>query len=182
MYVRKFDSERKFVKTMTKDSLFIVDNKMDLLQKSYLTAGLNLEFITFKFKNHLPFKVKVPIVGQYNIARLDSLSGGDNLQSTTYGAGLVFAFKKTNNFGLNVGAMFFNNHHLYNSTKKIKKIEDFQTIRITSEMFFYPNSKNKKGAIFLRLNFNASLEKDIPNSYLQLQFGYKADLNFTPKK
>lgn len=179
VYVSKFDSGEKFVKTVMKDSLAKVYNYMDMLQKSYVTAGLNLDIFTLKFKAQ-PVTLTVPLIGQYNIARLDSLSGAKNIQSTTYGSGVVFDFRKTNNFGLSAGILMLNNHHLYNEKNGIAKIPDFWTMNIKSEMFFYPGQA-KAGAIFLRLNYVSSFEKDESNNYFQLQFGYKADLNFSKK-
>lgn len=179
----KFDNDLKEVKTIENGSLFKVKDKLTMIQKSFLTAGLNLELVSFKFRNYHSFKFKLPFVGQYNIAKLDSLSTNKNIQSVTYGPGVNVSFKKTTKFGLNVGAFYLWNHHLYNSNQNIERIKDFNTLKITSELFLYPQGKaNNVGAIFLRLNYNTLIKKNEDSNYFQLQFGYKADLNFSKKK
>lgn len=156
------------------DSTFSVKNSLEIIEKSYLGLGINVNIFSFKFTKEMPFKINLFCPVRYNSTAIDNKkTQKENLNVMSYGLGLNFEFNKFSNFGFNYSFEWLK-YDPINRSEKILNPNDFKILRNEAEIFYYPG-ESKNQSIFTRLItfYNGGAEKD---SFFQFQFGYRFSL------
>ncbi|MEM9887423.1 MAG: hypothetical protein AAF849_16125 [Bacteroidota bacterium] len=154
-----------------------ISNPLDLVQKRFLTTGLDLNFFEVYHKN---YAVKVNLYGfiNYNLTNAGETSEDtQDIRAINYGPGLNFTTRRFNNFGFNY-KIFLSWFDYKNFNGSVTDIELPDTVPIFSnqaEVFYHPNQSPNQ-AIFVRLTtFNYTGNSD-NGAFFQFQFGYKFSL------
>lgn len=160
----------------------ILNDKLDLLQKSFLNFGGELDLYEIRFGKKFPYKLISKVKGALDITEIGDEESKEEIFNTTtlgLGIGVEIHIERYHNFGLHT-SFYFNRYQNNNIIKD--SILNFNTFAINSEVYFYtPGSKND--AIFLRAQYEQGMRDLTPSSnFFTIQFGYKAELNFKSKK
>lgn len=153
------------------DSTFSVKHSLEIIEKSYLGLGVNLNIFSVKFIKEMPFKLNLFCPVRYNSTAIyNKKTQKDNLNMMSYGLGLNFEFNKFSNFGFSYSFEWLK-YNPINRSEKIINPNNFNILRNEAEIFYYPG-ESKNQSIFTRLRtfYNGSDDKD---SFFQFQFGYR---------
>lgn len=158
-------------------------NRLDVLQKSYVNMGLDLDLISTKFTKESPVSASLYATARYNIADvIDADSTKVNYKSLALGGGLKLSINRFNNFGLTLKSeMTKLDTNEFNDLSFVNNPGDFWVFRNEAEIFYHPTGKENQ-SIFLRLNTfnNASSGND--EAFFQLQFGYRFSVGLNKVK
>ncbi len=160
--------------TTVNDSTATVKDPLEIIEKSYLKMGLNLNILNTKFNKAFPFEFNLYTTAKYQISDLiDKDSLQVNYKSLGLGAGLSLDFKRYNNFGFIYSAEFTNyNANSFNEIEGILNPDRFWVFSNEAEVYYFP-SETKQQAIFLRLKTFNNSTKNNSEAFYQLQFGYR---------
>lgn len=160
--------------TTVNDSTATVKDPLEIIEKSYLKMGLNLNLLNTKFNKAFPFEFNLYTTAKYQISDLiDKDSLQVNYKSFGLGAGLSLDFKRYNNFGFIYSAEFTNyNANSFNEIEGILNPDHFWVFSNEAEVYYFP-SETKQQAIFLRLKTFNNSTKNNSEAFYQLQFGYR---------
>lgn len=152
--------------------VFRAKNKIELLQKSYISCGASLDLVTFMPK-HSFVEFNIPVQTFFYLAEI--IPGiKENISSVSYGGGVEMKINRSRNFGINFGYYINRLVHLYHEKYNAEKIEPFNYFNINSEVFFYGGKKSD--ALFVRFNYTSVF--GVSNNFFQFQIGYKSGFNF----
>lgn len=153
---------------------------LDLIQKSFLTVHTEVDVFETRLGKKFPYKILGKARGNIRITETFEDDSEDIMNTTTLGLGFGTGIEveRFSNFGVNA-SIFFNRYQNNNIIEN--DILNFETFSVHSEAYFYvPDSDN---AFFLRLKYEQGRRNLMASSnFFNLQFGYKAELNFNPKK
>ncbi len=175
----RFDDDEKAISF--ENSFF---SKTDLIQRSFLSGSATLDFFERQEAKFFPMIWSVKGRVSFDLTKVDQEnmvneeSQAKNTTTVGWGFGLGMKTKRFSNFGVS-GSVFwdrYENNDALNSTIHI------ETYSFNTDAFFY-TKKYEEDAIFLRLNYTIG-RRETPsnNNFLNIQFGYKAELNFKSKK
>lgn len=153
------------------DTTYTIKNPLQILEKSYLGLGLNLNLFSVKFIKEMPFKFNFYFPLRYNITSLSNdKTDKRNLKMVNYGLGINLEFKKFSNFAFNY-SFEYNFFRPINRSETIKNPDTFWVERNEAEVIYYAG-ESKSQSIFVRFRtfLNAGDDKD---SFFQFQFGYR---------
>ncbi len=166
------------VRNLTLESVNATTSKikqpLEILEKSYLRMGLNLNVLTYKFTKEFPFDIGIFGTARYLIADLPiTESTAVNYKSIGLGGGLAFEFKRFNNFGLICRTEWTNyDTKGLNTIAGIENPSHFVVFKNEAEVYYSPYD-NKKQSIFLRFRSFNDATPNIDDAFYQLQFGYR---------
>lgn len=164
-------------------SSFSFKSPLQILEKSYLQMGLNLNLFSFKFRKEFPFEIGFYGAAQYQITdvmKTDSVAL--NYKSLGLGAGVSLEFKRYNNFGLIYLAQLSNyNINGFNNINQVVNPGNFWVFKNEAEVYYFPG-ETKKQSIFLRLKTFNDISKGISDAFYQLQFGYRFSIGASKLK
>lgn len=165
------------------DSTATVKDALEIIEKSYLKMGLNLNILNTKFSKEFPFEFNLYTTAKYQISDLmDKDSLHVNYKSLGLGAGLSLDFKRYNNFGFIYSAEFTNyNANSFNEIEGILNPDRFWVFSNEAEVYYFP-SETKQQTIFLRLKTFNNSTKNNSEAFYQLQFGYRFAIGVTKLK
>lgn len=158
-------------------------NKLEILEKSYLNMGAELDVFNLRFTKEFPFDITLYAKAQYNISDvLDEDSTAVNYKSFGLGGGLRIDVKRYNNFGFTMKSEFTNiNTDEFNNLNFVTDPKDFVVFRNEAEIYYYPG-KNKSQSVFLRLNTFKNHNHNNSEAFYQLQFGYRFSIGINKLK
>lgn len=175
----RFDNKDRLIEIDTTGGQVNIKDKIDLIQKSFLSAGLQVEVIKYIPKNAF-VEFTIPFYAHFLMAESKILQDGtlsdtqkENLTSIRYGTGINACVNRSNNFVFNLGFNFYQLQHLYREKYQMNAISHYNLYNLLSELSFV--GKNTNDAVFLRFNYTSELNK--PNNFFQLQVGYKSSFN-----
>lgn len=169
----RFDDDVRYVGlNETKDN---ISTKLDLVQKRYLTMGLEANLFRLKHKD---FPVEVNLYGtiNYQLSEVnfgnDSIPNTENIKTLGYGGGLHISSKRLNHFGFDYKFEFtWYDYHNFNHFETLYLPEKLLPVIRNEAEVFYKSGANS--AIFARLiTFNNSSSKN-NEAFYQFQFGMK---------
>lgn len=155
----------------TNDTISMVKHPLEIIEKSFLELGMNVNVASFKFIKEMPFNCNLYIPIRYNTTALyNDKEDNTNLKMVSYGLGVNLEFKKFSNFGLNFSTEFAN-YNPINRSDKVINPDKFWISRNEVEVFYYPG-QSKNQSIFTRFRtfYNSNDDED---SFFQFQFGYR---------
>ncbi|WP_106792342.1 hypothetical protein [Aquimarina sp. Aq78] len=158
-----------------------LDDELDLIQKSFLNFGGELDLFETRFGKKFPYKLLFKAKGALDVTEITKKDTDDKINTTTLGIGIgsEIQIERFHNFGLH--ASFYFNRYQNNNILE-NRVLNFDTFTINSEAYFYTPG-NKNDAIFIRLQYEQGRRSlDASSNFFNVQFGYKAELNFKPKK
>ncbi|WP_074408773.1 hypothetical protein [Aquimarina megaterium] len=159
-----------------------LDDELDLIQKSFLNFGGELDLFETRFGKKFPYKLLFKAKGTLDVTEIITKEDIDDKMNTTtlgIGIGSEIQIERFHNFGLH--ASFYFNRYQNNNILE-NRVLNFDTFTINSEAYFYTPG-NKNDAIFIRLQYEQGRRSlDASSNFFNVQFGYKAELNFKPKK
>lgn len=158
----------------TDSNTYTIKNPLEILEKSYLQMGLNMNLISFKFAKEYPFDVNIYGTTRYQISDIMNIdSQVENYKSFGLGGGICLEFKRYNNFGFIYSAEMVNyNSKNFNEIEKIDNPDSFWAFQNKAEVYYFPG-KTKKQSIFLRFKTFNNSTKGNDEAFYQLQFGYR---------
>lgn len=161
----------------------MIEKPLDILQKSYLKMGLNLNLISFKIRKEFPLEISLYGCAKYQIAdvmKIDSTIV--DYKSLGLGGGLAFENKRYNNFGFIYLIDLTNyNTNSFNDITGVVNPDKFWVLKNEAEVYYYPN-KTKQQSIFLRLKTFNDIIKEKNEAFYQLQFGYRFSIGVSKVK
>jgi hypothetical protein len=171
-YIETFPSEGSEPDLDAENQSFYIPKELDLVEKRYLTMGLDLDVFQFKRKG-LPFEFELFGTLNYQLTELNHQNEISNIKAVSYGPGARLNFKKFNNFGFNYSANFsWYDYKNFNENFMDVLPEKFRVFSNEFEIFYFPQG-NQNQSIFLRLRtFNNSEPKN-DEAFYQFQFGYR---------
>lgn len=151
-----------------------IKTPLEIIEKSYLKMGLNLNIFNFKFTKEFPFDINLYGAAMYQISDLiDKTNIQVNYKSLGLGGGMALEFKRFNNFGFIYSAELTKyNTNSFNKIEGIVNPNCFMVFKNEAEVYYFPN-ESKLQSIFLRLKTFNDATKDINDAFYQLQFGYR---------
>lgn len=183
--------------------IFEIRNDLDILQKSYLDLGFQLDVINFKIEKEYPFETNFYGVARYQVADInfdqneenttDDITDGsedlevnegtvqnidqlNNYKALGLGAGVNFDFKRFDNFTFSYSAELIKyNVNSINDFEDFRSSNDFWVFRNEAEISYFAGNK-KKNAIFVRLKVFDNIDSGDNSNFFQFQFGYKFSL------
>ncbi len=159
----------------------IENNPLDMIQKSFLTAGTQLDIYETRIGKKFPYKILLKSKGNLFLTEVQE-NGSDTKENTTtlgLGIGAGIEVERFSNFGINA-SLYLNRYQNNNIIEN--QILNFNTFSIHSEAYFYTNN-DKNDAFFLRLKYEEGRYNLHPSrNFFNIQFGYKAVINFNSKK
>ncbi|NIK93086.1 hypothetical protein GZ212_13060 [Mangrovimonas sp. CR14] len=170
----RFDEDTRYIETAY-DSVsgnYMFNRELDLVEKRYLTMGIDLNIFKFK-KKGLPVCLDLFGTLNYQLSELKMDENLTHLKAVSYGPGARLRFKKFNNFGFYYTLNFsWYDYGNFNEISELNFPKKFRVFRNEFEVFYFPN-KNPSQSIFLRLRtFNNSEPKN-NEAFYQFQFGYR---------
>ncbi|MDT0538863.1 hypothetical protein [Croceitalea sp. P059] len=169
----RFDDNDREVELLELDTL-------NLIQKSFLKVSGELDLFETRFSKRYPYKLSLKTKASLDLAEVSRDSTETTNTSTlSIGLGASIQIQRYANFGLNA-SVFLNRYE--NSSLLETVTLNFNTIALNTEVYFY-ESKDSDNAFFLRLRYEQGTN-DLSSSsnFFNFQVGYKAQLNFKPKK
>ncbi|WP_347922844.1 hypothetical protein [Pontimicrobium sp. SW4] len=174
-YVRfsRFDEGDNIVQ-INSDSLV---NGLDVIKKTYLSLGVKLDVLNFKFSKELPFEVNIYGAARYNVANVAfdaEKKEKENYKAMGLGVGANLDFRRFDNFGFNLSTEFiwYNLDDWNNYNQIIDMQKHLLAFKLESEISYFPAS-SKTSAIFLRLKVFNDIDRQRDSNFFQFQFGYK---------
>lgn len=175
----RFDDDVRYVALESNASgISSPKSELDLIEKRYLMMGIDANLLQLQSKD-LPFKIN--LYGNLNyqlseIKRDDTVTQSmvvENVKAMGFGGGVLFNFKRFNNFGFNYKAGFtWYDYKNFNTIENLSLPRNILVFSNEAELFYYPNGKPNQ-AIFARLRtFNNSATEN-NEAFYQFQFGYK---------
>ncbi|MDO5969923.1 hypothetical protein Q4Q35_08885 [Flavivirga aquimarina] len=181
----RLDNDEDFL-TATPNNVGIYnfnESKLQLLQRSNLEMGLDVNIINFRFFKESPFWMSLRSPLTYHVTPIKTGVNVENInfKSLGYGIAADIELKRYNNFGLNLGYELKGYSYLGEySSNMLQEPSYLKTQAVKAEIFFYPNDK-KSQSIFLRMKSIRDVSTGRA-SFFQLQFGYKFTIGITPVK
>lgn len=156
---------------------------LQILEKSYLQMGLNLNLFSFKLTKEFPFEIGFYGAAQYQITdvmKTDSVAL--NYKSLGLGGGISLELKRYNNFGFIYSAQFSRyNINGFNNINQVLNPGNFWIFKNEAEVYYFPGEA-KKQSIFLRLKTFNDISKGVNDAFYQLQFGYRFSIGVNKLK
>lgn len=181
----RFDNKDRLIEIAeNQNNQMVLKSKIDMLQKTYLTAGFRTEAVKWIPKNAF-VEFTIPLFTYFNLAEnrttMDNPDGttesGDlpkeNLTSVIYGGGFQMTVNRSNNFKFDLGCNISQVKHLEKEENVLDKIGVFNMYNVYAEVSFV--KKNTNEGVFLRFNYNE--EFGSPQNFFQFQIGYKSSFN-----
>lgn len=168
----RFDNDNRSLQLPIEDTL-------NLIQKSFLKAGAEVDIFETRLGKKFPYKIILKAKGSLGLTEILAENTENKTTTTTLGLGFggEIQVERFSNFGLNA-SVYINRYQNNNIIEN--DILNFNTISIHSEAYFYVPDSND--AFFLRLKYEQGSRNLSPSSnFFNIQFGYKAELNFKPK-
>jgi hypothetical protein len=160
-----------------------IKNALQIVEKSYLQMGVNINVLSFKLLKEYPFSVNFYIPTRYHIS--DIKTAADlviGYKSFGMGGGILLDFKRYNNFGFTYSAEFTKyNAASFNTESSIINPDRFWVFKNEAEVYYNP-AENKHQAIFLRLKTFNNSTKGNNEAFYQLQFGYRFSIGVSKLK
>jgi hypothetical protein len=173
----RFDKENRAIETTFNTTLskYEISNNLNLIQNAFISTGIELNLIQLKLQKEFPFSLSFPLVYEFNMTEV--LLGTEKVKVNSYrtSLGVSANFRRTKNFGLNIGFFYSKVDNKYGSEYLIQSPE-FNLYELNSELYFY-NPKDVNSAFFLRLNTRRITDREI--NYASIQFGYKKAFSFS---
>ena len=173
----RFDNENRAIPTDTTNnaSNFKLKNKLSLIQNAFVKAGFELNVLQIKAQKEFPIAVSFPFFYEFNMTEV--ALGAEKLKVNTYqmGTGIRIGFKRTKNFGLNIG-MSYSDVKNKQSANTLKQESSFHLLGFNSEVYFF-DPKDRNSAFFIRLKTRRVTYKE--NNFASIQFGYKKAFSFS---
>ncbi len=193
-YVRysRFDDDNDFLlatmPTMTEpnpnpdepDNYFFNDRKLDLLERSNLEMGLDINVINFRLFKESPFWTSLYVPLSYNVTKVRTNAAIDNndanFKTLGVGIGANIEIRRFNNFGLNLGYEIKGYSFIGDYTEfNLSEPGYMRTQAVKAEIFYYPGL-DKSNSIFLRMKSIRDISSGKGDSFFQLQVGYRFTL------
>jgi len=158
--------------TVTNDTI-ASDNKLELIEKRYLTMGADLNLFDLYHKTY-PLRATLFATAGYNITATQTNSATTNdIKAFGYGIGLKLSSKRFNNFGFNYVLTFKEyNYKNYNSLPNVNTNFTMPIFQNQAEVFYHPTASPNQ-SIFARLNTFNFASSSNNSAFYQFQFGYK---------
>jgi len=198
-YVRysRFDEDNDFLPATTptannpnpyggeqSDFFFFNNSKLDLLERSNLEMGLELNLVNFRLFKESPFWTSFYFPLSYNVTKVRTttvsndveISNNVNFKTLGFGLGVDFEIRRFNNFGLNFGYEL--KGHSYIGDYKTDNLSEpgyLKTQAVKAEIFYYPGL-DRSNSIFLRMKSIRDIGAGDGDSFFQLQVGYRFTL------
>jgi len=162
------------------DNAFFNDRKLDLLERSNIEMGVDMNVINFRLFKESPFWTSLYVPFSYNVTKVRTDASEDNndanFKTLGLGVGLNFEIRRFNNFGLNFGYelkgySFIGDYEEFN----LSEPGYMRTQAVKAEIFYYPGL-DKSNSIFLRMRSIRDISSGRGDSFFQLQFGYRFTL------
>lgn len=153
------------------DTIYSIKTPLQIIEKSYLELGVNLNIFSAKFFKEMPFKINLYFPLRYNATSVfKDKSDNTNFKLVTYGLGTCLEFKRFSNFGFNYSIEYTNSESI-NKYENIINPSQFFILKNEAEIFYYPG-ESKNQSIFTRFRtfYNSEDNRD---SFFQFQFGYR---------
>lgn len=182
-YVRysRFDEDEDFITTTlntgTSEYNFN-DKKLELLERSTLEMGLEMNLLTFRLVKESPFWISLNTPLTYNVTRIqaDASAEKSNFKTLGYGANIMLDIKRFNNFGLMLGYELKGYSYLGDySDVNLTEPSFLKTQAVKAEIFYYPGL-DKSQSVFLRMKSIKDVSSGNADSFFQLQVGYRFTL------
>jgi hypothetical protein len=177
-YARIDENERNL---SVVDSSFT--NNLDILQKTYLHMGIDLDIWNTRLRKEFPFDITLYGTARYNVSNLkETDSTSVDFRSLALGGGLRINVKRFNNFGLTLKSeMTKLDTNEFNDYNFVKNPGDFWVFRNEAEIFYHP-AGDESQSIFLRLNTFNNASSGNNEAFFQLQFGYRFSVGLNKVK
>lgn len=184
----RFDDDVRYVALESNtNGIYSPKSELNLIEKRYLMMGVDANLLQLQSKD-LPFKIN--LYGNLNyqlseIKRNDTITQSalvDNVKAMGYGGGVLFNFKRFNNFGFNYKAGFtWYDYKNFNTIENLSLPRNILVFSNEAELFYYPNGKPNQ-AIFARLRTFNNSASDNNEAFYQFQFGYKFSIGTRASK
>ncbi|WP_046757376.1 hypothetical protein [Kordia jejudonensis] len=181
-YVRysRFDENEDFIAATlnTGTSEYEFDTKkLDLLERSTLEMGLDINTLNFRLFKESPFWTSLYIPFSYNVTNVqaDPALEQINFKTLGYGLGAEIELRRFNNFGLNLGYevklySYIGDYQEFNLVDPSR----LKTQAVKAEIFYYPGL-DRSQSVFLRMKSIRDISSG-SDSFFQLQVGYRFTL------
>jgi hypothetical protein len=158
-------------------------NSLEILEKSFLNMGLDLDVFSTKFRKEFPFEVTFYGTARYNISNVEQDENVSvNYKSLSLGGGLRVDIKRFNNFGLTLKSEVAKvNTNELNTLTFIENPNNFSVFRNEAEIFYHPAAIENQ-AVFLRLTTFGNSSAGSNEAFYQLQFGYRFSIGVSKLK
>lgn len=169
----RFDNDDRTIQIPFTDTLGII-------QKSFLNIGSEVDVYEVRLGKKFPYKILAKAKGTLDITEISEENSEKKDNSTTLGLsfGAEVQVERSNKFGINT-SFYFNRYQNNNIVEN--DVLNFNTFSIHSEAYFYTSDNND--AFFLRLKYEQGRRSlSTRSNFFNVQFGYKAELNFQSKK
>lgn len=175
----RFDNTNKYVdltEIQSDINYFVPNNELDLVEKRFLTMGIDVEALKWQHKN-APIKVSLYGTFNYNISsvNLGTPETPDirELKAFNKGYGAHLSAKRFNNFGFDYKMEFsWYDYASFNSYNDVHLPPDIAVWKNEAELFYHTNG-NPNQAIFVRLITYKNRADNSNEAFYQFQFGYK---------
>lgn len=180
-YVRysRLDDEEDFIEAIPTNGVYDFNNKkLELLKRSNLEMGLEMNLLTFRIVKESPFWISFNAPLTYNVTRIqtDAAIEKFNFKTLGYGANVMIEVKRFNNFGLTLGYELKGYSYLGDySDANLTEPSFLKTQAVKAEIFYYP-SLDKSQSIFMRMKSIRDVSSGNADSFFQLQVGYRFTL------
>lgn len=183
----RFDNEDRAIKTSfnidetvtPNDTISIgVQNRLDLIQRSFIRLGTELNLLHLRLAKELPFSFSVPVGMELNMTEVDNLfEESEKFVTNSYrwSWGVRVDVKRFRNFGLHMGVYKSHIDNKLSNESRFERVKSFNILSLYSELYFL-DPKDKSSGFFLRLNTNR-VQHDSTN-FATIQFGYKKGFTF----
>ncbi len=181
-YVRysRFDENDDFIQSTldnTTNTYGFAPNKLDLLEKSNLEMGLDLNLLNFRLFKESPFWTSLYVPLSYNVTRIQTQAEAEkiNFKTLGFGLGTLLELKRFNNFGLNLGYELKLYSYIGDYAEfMLDEPSALKTQAVKAEVFYYPGV-DKSRSVFLRMKSIRDISTG-SDSFFQLQVGYRFTL------
>ncbi|WP_046745967.1 hypothetical protein [Kordia zhangzhouensis] len=182
-YVRysRFDEDEDFIQATlnTGTSEYeLSDKKLELLERSTLEMGLNVNLVNFRAFKESPFWTSFYVPISYNVTNVQTDASLDKVNFNTigYGLGAEIELKRFNNFGLNLGYELKGYSYIGDySSENIIEPGFMKTQALKAEIFYFPGL-DRSQSVFLRMKSIRDISSGGGDSFFQLQIGYRFTL------
>ena len=180
----RFEDEAKYFEMPLFPSTLNKNNALGLLEKRYLTMGLEGNLVQLSSKD---FPLNLILFGNLSYQLTETLVENEvyHLKAAAYGPGIKLVFKRFNNFGFTYSSSFMWYDYGNFNDGLLGGIAEYPKFRVYSnevEVYYHP-SNNSNQAVFARLRTFNNSELNADEAFYQFQFGYKFAIgNRTIKK
>lgn len=174
----RFGDEGRYVpiRKMADSDNYELNTKLDLVEKRFLTMGLQTEALKWQHKN-APVSISFYGLINYNLSEInmgtEEQKDIKSIKSLNVGGGIQLCTNRFNNFGFTYKFEVSSfDYHNFNSNLNVALPHHIPVVKNEAEIFYHPNG-NPNQAIFTRLiTFNYK-GKENNQAFYQFQFGYK---------